>query len=244
LKKVVRAHKLLALLPEKYLIIGLVIEMNKEIYEACWQDKNYPENLRTLPGNERPQLLYISGKILKKDEKAVAIVGSRRMTDYGKRTAARFARELAKNKVTIISGLARGIDTVAHKAALSAGGRTIAVLGCGLDIIYPPENTTLAARVKKNGALISEFPLGTKPLGKNFLTRNRIISGLSLVVLVVEGARRSGTLSTASWAANQGREVFAIPGPIDSPLSAAPLFLIENGAQIAQNPKEILDLIL
>ncbi len=235
---------MLARLPEKYLIIGLVIEMNKEIYKADWQDTQYPENLLTLPNNERPQLLYISGKIKKKDKKAVAIIGSRKMTDYGKRTTARFARELAKNNVTIISGLARGIDTIAHKAALSAGGRTIAVLGCGLDIIYPPENKTLAERIKKSGAIISEFPLGTKPLAKNFLTRNRIISGLSLAVLVVEGARRSGTLSTASWAANQGREVFAVPGPIDSPLSAAPLFLIENGAQIARNPKEILDLIL
>ena len=218
--------------------------MNKEIYETHWQDKHYPENLLTLSDNERPELLYISGKIRKKDRKAVAIVGSRRMTNYGKRTTARFARELAKNNVTIVSGLARGIDTVAHKAALSAGGRTIAVLGCGLDIIYPPENKALAGRVRNSGALVSEFSLGTKPLGKNFLTRNRIISGLSLAVLVVEGARRSGTLSTASWAANQGREVFAVPGPIDSPLSAAPLFLIENGAQIAQNPKDILDLIL
>ncbi|MBU0572337.1 DNA-processing protein DprA [Patescibacteria group bacterium] len=218
--------------------------MNKEIYTADWQDKRYPENLLALPDNERPELLYISGKIRKRDRKAVAIVGSRKMTDYGKRMAAKFARELAKNKVTIISGLARGIDTIAHKAALSAGGRTIAVLGCGLDIIYPPENKALAERVRKNGALVSEFPLGTKPLGRNFLTRNRIISGLSLAVLVVEGARRSGTLSTASWAANQGREVFAIPGPIDSPLSAAPLFLIENGAQIAQNPKDILDVII
>lgn len=218
--------------------------MNKKIYKVGWQDKKYPENLLTLPDNERPKLLYMSGKMLKKDRKAVAIIGSRRMTDYGKKMAARFARELAKNNVTIISGLARGIDTIAHKAALSAGGRTIAVLGCGLNIIYPSENKALAERVKKNGVLISEFPLGTKPLGKNFLTRNRIISGLSLAVLVVEGARRSGTLSTASWAANQGREVFAIPGPIDSPLSAAPLYLIENGAQIAQNPKEILDSIL
>ena len=113
-----------------------------------------------------------------------------------------------------------------------------------MDIIYPSENKALAVKVKKSGALVSEFPLGTKPLGKNFLTRNRIISGLSLAVLIVEGARRSGTLSTASWAANQGREVFAIPGPIDSHLSAAPLYLIENGAQIARNPKDILDLIL
>jgi len=218
--------------------------MNKEIYKADWKDRNYPENLLTLPDNERPQLLYMSGKIKKKDRNAVAIIGSRKMTDYGKIMAARFARELAKNDITIVSGLARGIDTIAHKAALSAGGRTIAVLGCGLDIIYPPENIALAKRVANNGALISEFPLGTKPLGRNFLTRNRIISGLSLAVLVVEGARRSGTLSTASWAANQGREVFAIPGSIDSPLSAAPHFLIENGARIAQKPKDILDEII
>ncbi len=216
----------------------------KKIYKASWQDKKYPENLLSLPANERPQLLYMSGSMRKADKKAVAIIGTRRMTDYGKRMAAKFARELAKNKVTIVSGLARGIDTIAHKAALSAGGRTIAVLGCGLDIVYPPENKSLAERIKNSGVIISEFPLGTKPLGKNFLTRNRIISGLSLAVLVVEGARRSGTLSTASWAANQGRDVFAIPGPIDSPLSAAPLYLIENGAQIAQKPKDILDSIV
>lgn len=218
--------------------------MKEEIDKLHWQDKTYPENLLELPANERPELLYLSGKIKKSDKKAVAIVGSRRTTVYGRKMAERFTRELAGNKMTIISGLARGIDTVAHVGALRTGGRTIAVMGCGLDIIYPPENKFLAKKVRENGALISEFPLGTKPQAKNFLTRNRIISGLSLAVLVVEGAERSGTLSTAAWAASQGREVFAIPGPITSPLSAAPLFLIENGAQIARSPKDILDAVI
>lgn len=218
--------------------------MKKGIYTRRWKDKTYPENLLALPENERPELLYISGKIKKSDRKAVGIVGSRKTTTYGRKMAEKFARELAENNITIISGLACGIDTVAHTGALRAGGRTIAVMGCGLDIIYPPENKLLAKKIRENGALISEFPLGTKPHAKNFLTRNRIISGLSLVVLVVEGAERSGTLSTAAWAASQGREVFAIPGPINSPLSAAPLFLIENGAQIAKAPKDILDAVI
>ena len=218
--------------------------MKNKIYKKHWKDKTYPENLLALPENERPELLYISGKIKESDDKAVAIVGSRKTTTYGRKMAERFARELVENNITIISGLARGIDTVAHTTALKAGGRTIAVLGCGLDIVYPQENKLLAKKIEGNGALVSEFSPGTKPHAKNFLTRNRIISGLSLAVLVVEGARRSGTLSTAAWAASQGREVFAIPGPIDSPLSAAPLFLIENGAQIARSPKDILDVVI
>lgn len=218
--------------------------MKKGIYKLHWLDKAYPENLLGLPANERPELLYLSGKIKKSDRKAVAIVGSRKTTVYGRKMAKKFARELAGNKMTIVSGLARGIDTVAHTEALKTGGRTIAVMGCGLDIVYPPENKLLAKKIRENGALISEFTLGTKPHAKNFLTRNRIISGLSLAVLVVEGAERSGTLSTAAWAASQGREVFAIPGPITSPLSAAPLFLIENGAQIARSPKDILDAVV
>lgn len=218
--------------------------MKEGIYKLHWQDKAYPENLLGLPANERPELLYLSGKIKKSDRKAVAIVGSRKTTIYGRKMAEKFTRELAGNKITVVSGLARGIDTVAHTGALKTGGRTIAVMGCGLDIVYPPENKLLAKKIRENGALISEFPPGTKPHAKNFLTRNRIISGLSLAVLVVEGAERSGTLSTAAWAASQGREVFAIPGPITSPLSAAPLFLIENGAQIARSPKDILDVII
>jgi DNA processing protein len=202
-------------------------------------DSSYPENLKQIIN--APQNLYIKGRLEKKDRLAVAIIGSRKMTEYGEKTAARFAYELAKRKITIVSGLARGIDTVAHQASLAAGGRTIAVLGSGLDIIYPPENKRLAEKIVKSGALVSEFPPGTKPLGENFLIRNRIISGMSLAVLVVEGAKRSGTLSTASYAANQGREVFAIPGPVDSPLSEAPLFLIGEGAAIAKGPKDVLE---
>lgn len=204
--------------------------------------KDYPSNLQDLPG--APQKLFVLGKILKKDRRAVAIVGSRNMTGYGKRTAIRFTKKLVDNGITIVSGLARGIDTVAHNTALAAGGRTIAVLGSGIDIIYPPENKSLALEISQKGAVISEFPPGTKPLAANFLARNRIIAGLSLAVLVIEGKRRSGTISTATHAANMGREVFAIPGPVDSPLSEAPNYLISQGANVARKPQDILDIIL
>ncbi len=187
--------------------------------------------------------LKILGSILEKDKKAVAIVGSRQMSEYGKKQAYYFSSVLAKNGITIVSGLARGIDTIAHTAALDAGGRTIAVLGSGIDIIYPPENFDLVQKIAKNGAVVSQFPNGTPPLGKNFLIRNKLIVELSLAVVVIEGKRRSGTISTANYAANIGREVFAIPGQIDSELSQAPLFLIENGAQIAHSPETIIDYI-
>ncbi len=166
---------------------------------------------------------------------AVAIVGSRQMTPRGEKLAREYSTYLAKNKVTIVSGLARGIDTVAHKAALDAGGKTIAVLGSGIDIIYPPENKDLAEEIKKHGELISPFPKGTKPLGRNFLARNKVIVDLSDAVLVIEGKRRSGTISTANWAADAGKEVFAIPG------SEATDYLIENGANIAHSPEDILN---
>jgi len=200
-----------------------------------------PFNLRSLPGI--PNTIYIKGSIKPSDTKAVAIIGSREMTSYGKKVAVNFSRTLARSGITVVSGLARGIDTVAHREALKSGGRTIAVLGSGLDIIYPPENIALAGAIARRGALISQFPPGTKPLGKNFLQRNCLISGLSLAVVVIEGKRQSGTLSTASYAASQGREVFAVPGPVDSPLSQAPHFLIENGAAIAKSPKDVLDYI-
>jgi DNA processing protein len=178
--------------------------------------------------------MYFQGKVLKSDKFAVAVVGSRLMTPRGKSLTEKFVKELVKNKVTIVSGLARGIDTVAHKTALDNGGRTIAVLGSGLDIIYPPENAELAKSVSENGALVSPFANGTKPIGKNFLARNRVIVSLSLAVLVIEGARRSGTLSTASWAANSGVEVFAIPG------SPATDWLLEQGASIANDPADVI----
>lgn len=178
--------------------------------------------------------MYISGKILKKDKNAIAVVGSRLPSAKGKRLAYDYAYYLAGKGITIVSGLARGIDTIAHKAALAAGGRTIAVLGSGLDIIYPPENRNLAETISKNGALVSGFVRGTKPYAKNFLARNRIIAKLSRAVLVIEGARRSGTLSTASHAANEGKEVFAIPG------SEATDWLIEQGANSVKSPKELI----
>ncbi len=179
--------------------------------------------------------LFVLGKILKRDSKAIAVVGSRKMTERGRKLTSLFVGKLAKAGYTIVSGLAIGIDTVAHEAALKAGGRTIAVLGSGIDIIYPDRNKDLAARIVNSGAIVSAFPKGTKPLGKNFLARNRIIVGLSKAVLVIEGARRSGTLSTASWAANDGKDVFAIPG------SEATDWLIDQGANVAKHPEEVIE---
>lgn len=203
-------------------------------------DKNYPENLKDL--DNAPSVLYIRGKLISSDANAVAVVGSRKMTSYGREVTEKFSSDLANFGITIISGLARGIDTAAHKGALSAGGRTIAVLGCGLDSVYPPENLGLAKEIiQKGGALVSEYPLGYPALPTNFANRNRIVSGLSKAVLVVEGAEKSGTLLTASSAAEQGRTVFAVPGQITSPLSAAPLFLLKNGAKIATEPPDILE---
>lgn len=164
------------------------------------------------------------------------------MTPYGKEVAQYFSREIAGCGVVIISGLARGIDTVAHRGALSVGGRTIAVVANGLDAIYPPENTALAGEiVEKGGAILSEYPLGHPALPLNFRFRNRIVSGLSKALVVVEGLKRSGTLITASHAADQGRTVFAVPGQITSPTSEAPHFLLQNGARMALSPKDILD---
>ena len=179
--------------------------------------------------------LYILGKLIKADKRAIAVVGSREMTERGRKLTEEFVKILVKNKITIVSGLARGIDTVAHKTALQFGGRTIAVIGSGLDIIYPPENKNLAEQISKNGAVVSGFPEGTEPLPKNFLARNQLIVKLSLAVLVIEGKRRSGTISTANHAGNEGVEVYAIAG------SEACDYLIENGATSVQSPNEIVD---
>ncbi len=202
-------------------------------------DREYPKNL--LETDSCPLVLYVLGKLSDEDENSVAIVGSRKMTSYGKEVAEMFSSELARVGITIVSGLARGIDTVAHKSTIEVGGRTIAVLGCGLDLIYPPENRGLALEISKSGAVISEFPLGYPALRPNFAFRNRIISGLSKAVVVVEGERKSGTLLTASHAAEQGRTVFAIPGQITSPMSQASSFLIKNGAKVAFSPSDVLE---
>ncbi len=202
-------------------------------------DFQYPANLLDLA--DAPALLYVKGKIKKADSKAIAVVGSRKMTVYGQAVTIKFCSDLVEKGITIVSGLARGVDTVAHETTLRSGGRTLAVLGCGLDRIYPPENGLLANKICQNGALISEYPLGYPPAPVNFAARNRIISGLAKGVLVVEGAARSGTLLTASHAAEQGRTVFAVPGQIFSPLSEAPFFLIKSGAKMVTQTNDILE---
>lgn len=180
-------------------------------------------------------ILDILGKILKRDKKAIAVVGSRQMSPRGKQLTTEFVQALVAEGYTIISGLARGVDTVAHQVALDAGGRTIAVLGSGVDIIYPPENKFLAQRISQHGAVVSAFPKGTTPFPKNFLARNRLIVELSKAVLVIEGRARSGTLSTASWAANEGREVYAVSG------SEATDWLISEGVTAVNTPSELVE---
>lgn len=179
--------------------------------------------------------LFVKGNFdLQKLKQAVAVVGTRDMSPRGEKLAYEFAFQLAKEGIVIISGLAKGIDTIAHRAALDAGGITIAVLGSGIDLIYPPQNKELAEEIMQNGCLVSEFPGKTLPLGKNFLQRNAIIAKLSQAILIVEGKRRSGTLSTATHAANLGKEVFVIPG------SEVTDYLIGEGATKVDRPEEIL----
>lgn len=202
-------------------------------------DVNYPRNFKDLNG--APVVLYYLGELSKNDDNAVAIVGTRKMTSYGREVAELFSSELASLGITIVSGLARGIDTASHKSALSVGGRTIAVVASGLDNLYPPENILLAKEIVKNGVIFSEYPLGYPALPVNFPSRNRIVSGLSKAVVVVEGLKKSGTLLTAAHAADQGRTVFAVPGQITSAFSEAPHYLIANGAKIAFSAKDILD---
>lgn len=202
-------------------------------------DPDYPPPLRNIA--DPPPVLYLKGDLLATDELAVAIVGTRVPTVYGKQVAESFARGLADQGVTVVSGLARGIDSCAHRAALEAGGRTVAVLGSGLDIIYPGENRRLASEIAERGALVSEFPLGTKPDGVNFPRRNRIISGLSLASVVVEAKETSGALITAEFALEQGRDVFAVPGNIFSPTSHGPNRLISEGAKPACSVQDILE---
>ncbi len=193
-----------------------------------WDDAEYPENLRTI--DAPPPVLYVRGRLAPDDVWSVALVGTRRASAYGREVAHQLATELARAGVTVVSGLALGVDTVAHRAALEAGGRTVAVLGSGLDHIYPPDNRRLAAQMSEHGAVISEYPLGTRPEAGNFPPRNRVISGLSKGVVIVEAGARSGALITARFAAEQGRDVFAVPGSILHPGSAGCNELIQQGA--------------
>jgi len=200
-------------------------------------DPRFPARLKQIP--YPPPLLFIKGTILPQDDLAVALVGTRAASYYGLKTCRRLAGALAMRGLTVVSGLARGIDTAAHQGALENSGRTLAVLGCGLDVVYPPENQKLYEQIPSQGALISEFPLGTPPEAKNFPIRNRIISGLALGVVVVEAGERSGAGITAQIALDQGREVFAVPGPIDSPTSLGPHRLIQDGAKLVQDVEDI-----
>lgn len=202
------------------------------------EEAEYPRLLREI--SDPPQALFVRGKS-RPDEKSVAIVGSRRETRYGRTQAYQIAKELAENGVTVVSGLARGIDTAAHEGALAGGGRTVAVLGCGIDLVYPEENKELAQRIiDHGGAVITEFSMGAEPLAFRFPIRNRIISGMSAALLLIEGHARSGTMITAGYAAEQGRDVFALPGPVDAPGSAAPLRLLREGAGICTCAQDIL----
>jgi DNA processing protein len=202
-------------------------------------DENYPRRLQEL--EQPPPVLYMLGELTSEDEWAVAVVGTRRVTAYGRQVAEDIAGTLARNGISVISGLARGIDSISHQAALHAGGRTIAVLGSGLDRIYPPENRRLAEQIAAHGALISDYPPGTPPEASNFPPRNRLISGLSLAVVIVEAGQTSGALITAAFAADQGREVFAVPGNISSPGSKGTNRLIRDGAQPLLHPEQVLE---
>lgn len=203
------------------------------------EDERYPALLKNV--DAPPLALYVRGALTPGDDLALGVVGTRKASPYGRDAAAFFARSLARQGVTIISGLAHGIDTVAHRGALEAGGRTIAVLGCGIDRVYPLDNAELARQITQHGALISEFPVGSKPEAHHFPRRNRIISGLSLGVLIVEAPEESGAMITAALAADQGRDVFAVPGSIFNAGSSGTNRLIQQGAKLVVTVEDILD---
>jgi DNA processing protein len=206
-----------------------------------WDDDLYPPRLKEI--DQPPPVLYVRGAITTEDSWAVAVVGTRRVSAYGRQVAEELASFLAANGVTVISGLARGVDAIAHQSALKAGGRTIAVMGCGVDRIYPPEHAQLAEKIMGSGALISDYAPGTPPDASNFPPRNRIISGLSMATVVVEAGETSGALITAQFAIDQGREVFAVPGNILAPQSKGTNRLIAQGARPMLSVRDLLDVL-
>lgn len=204
-----------------------------------FEDCEYPQSLREIP--DPPPVLFVRGQILPADDRAIAVIGSRKASSYGISVCERLVRDLVDVGFTIVSGMARGVDGTAHWAALERGGRTLAVLGTGVDVIYPKANKPVFERILKQGALLSEFPPGTEPLAKNFPRRNRIISGIALGVLVVEAAERSGTMITVRTALEQGREVFAVPGDVRSPVSRGTHRLIKEGAKLVEGIEDVLE---
>jgi DNA processing protein len=202
------------------------------------EDAKYPLHLAEI--YDPPLALFVRGELREEDQYSVAIVGTRRPTPYGVRMAEQFARELAVRGITVISGMALGVDAAAHRGAIEAGGRTIAVLGCGVDVVYPRQHDELMHQISENGAVVSQFPMGTKPSAGHFPYRNRIISGMSLGTLIVEAPLRSGALITARHASEQGREVFAVPGQVGVANSEGPHALIREGAKLVESVDEIL----
>ena len=233
-------HDLLKRKPTQYPIereLELIHEYDCQVLTLY--DDAYPQYLKEI--DTPPLVLYIRGKLTPEDSLSVSVVGSRDAKDYGRKVSYRLSYQLAQRGLTIVSGLARGIDTSAHRGALEAGGRTIAVMGSGLSFIYPAANSDLAEKITASGALISEFPMGVKPKPRNFPRRNRIISGLTLGTVVVEASNRSGALITARLAGEQGREVFAVPGEIFSELSTGTHKLINNGAKLINTVDDLLN---
>lgn len=205
------------------------------------RDSEYPSNLRQI--HDPPPLLFVCGSILPADERCIAVVGTRRVTPYGRLVSETLARDLAARGITVVSGLAVGADAAAHRGALTAGGRTIGILACGLDVPYPRDTLELREQVAERGAVISEVPLGTPARPQRFAARNRLVSGLALGVVVTEAPERSGALITANLAANQGRQVFAVPGSINSEFSRGTHALLRDGAHIAASVEDILDML-
>jgi DNA processing protein len=211
----------------------------KQVTLLTWLDEDYPRRLKEI--KQPPPVIYIRGEITPQDEWAISVVGTRRITPYGQQVTEEVAAFLARNGITVVSGLAKGVDSAAHKTALRAGGRSIAVLGSGVDNIYPAENRKLAEELIQQGAVISDYPLGTPPEAKNFPPRNRLISGLSIAVVIIEAGEKSGALITANFAAEQGREVFAVPGKIHVPQSKGPNRLVRDGAHPLLSPEDLLE---
>ncbi|MGA2502472.1 MAG: DNA-processing protein DprA [Anaerolineales bacterium] len=221
---------------------NLIEQINKQGIEILtWDDLLYPPRLKQI--DQPPPILYLRGTLKSEDTWAVAVVGTRRVSTYGRQVAEEIGSFLAANGVTVVSGLARGVDSIAHQSALKAGGRTIAVLGCGVDRIYPPEHTQLAEKIMASGAILSDYAIGTPPDASNFPPRNRIISGLSMATVVVEAGETSGALITAQFAIDQGREVFAVPGNILALQSKGTNRLIAQGARPLLSVRDLLDVL-
>ena len=211
----------------------------RSIEPLTWHDPRYPDRLNQI--YDRPPVIYVRGELQERDDWGVAVVGTRKPSAYGREMAYALSTELARNGITVVSGLARGIDAVAHHAALEAGGRTIAVQACGLDMVYPPEHQRLADQIAASGALITDYPLETRPRQDHFPRRNRIMSGLTLGTLVIEADEKSGALITASYALEQNREVFALPSTVTSPNSRGVNRLIQDGAKLVTRVEDVLE---